>query len=288
MHGDTNFQRFFQGRALEYLHRLITLGLEEDGEDLTSNALFARHDRLSAHIKAKQDTLVVGLPIVLLVLDRFPNEVRSRFAVQEGAFVSKGTYVAHFEGQARALLKAERIMLNFLGRLSGVANLTRMFCEKIKNTGVVLLDTRKTTPGLRYPEKYAVAVGGGRNHRVDLAEMLMLKDNHIDRAGGIIPAVSALLRAYDPCLPIEVECRTLEEVRQAASLPIQRIMLDNMNEAQMAEALAVIPQSIESEISGGVTLDSIVRLAALGPTFISSGAVTHSAVSADFSMSMAR
>lgn len=287
MQDQTHFQHFFQGQARSFLQRLIELSLDEDGEDLTSNALFSGDALLAARIKAKEDTLVVGLPVIPLILERLPGSVQVQFAVSEGALVLAGTYVAHFEGQARAVLKAERVILNCISRLSGIANLTRTFCKKIKDSKVILLDTRKTTPGLRYLEKYAVVMGGGRNHRVDLAELLMLKDNHIDRAGGIALAVAALRRAYDPCPPIEVECRTLDELRQAVALPVQRIMLDNMSEAQMAEALAMIPAGIESEISGGVSLQNIARLAALGPTFISAGALTHAAVAADFSMSIA-
>lgn len=282
--GNDSFHAFFQGQALAFLQRLIDLALEEDGEDLTSNALFPENAVLTARIKAKQDTLVVGLPLIPLILARWPMGVRQAYPVAEGASVSAGAYVAFLEGSARALLKAERVILNFLARLSGIANLTRQFCSRLEGTGVVLLDTRKTTPGLRYPEKYAVLMAGGRNHRLDLTRMLMLKDNHIDRAGGIEPAVRALRRTYAPCPPIEVECRTLDEVRQAVAAEVQRIMLDNMDEERMAEALTMIPRSIESEISGGVSLDTVARLAALRPTFISAGALTHSAVAADFSM----
>lgn len=269
-----------------YLDRLIDLALEEDARDLTSEALFTENDQAGSRIRAKQDTRVVGLPIIPLVLARLPGAVEVIFPVSEGAPVSSGTYVALFQGQARALLKAERVILNFIGRLSGIANLTQAFCERIAGTGVRLLDTRKTTPGLRYPEKYAVAVAGGSNHRLDLSEMLMLKDNHVDRAGGITPAVQRLLAAYDPCPPIEVECRTLEEVAEAAALPVQRIMLDNMRLDEMAQALAMIPKTMETEISGGVSLDTVADLAALRPTFLSAGALTHSAACADFSMSI--
>ncbi len=269
-----------------YLDRLIDLALEEDGRDLTSEALFTENDQAKARIRAKQDTRIVGLPIIPLILARFPDAVRVSFSATEGTLISSGTYVAHFQGQARALLKAERVILNVVGRLSGIANLTQSFCERIAGTGVRLLDTRKTTPGLRYPEKYAVAVAGGSNHRLDLSEMLMLKDNHIDRAGGIIPAVRCLLAAYDPCPPIEVECRTLKEVAEAAALPVQRIMLDNMRPDEMAQALAMIPNAMETEISGGVALDTVADLAALRPTFISAGALTHSAACADLSMSI--
>lgn len=284
--GAETFHSFFQGRALSFLQRVIDLALEEDGEDLTSNALFPENALLTARIKAKQDTMVVGLPLIPMILARWPVITRQEYPVAEGVFAAESTYVASLEGSARALLKAERVILNFLARLSGIANLTRQFCSRLQGTGVVLLDTRKTAPGLRYPEKYAVLMGGGQNHRLDLARMLMLKDNHIDRAGGIEPAVQALRRAYAPCPPIEVECRTLDEVRRAVAAGVRRIMLDNMDEARMAQALAMIPQGIESEISGGVSLDSIPQLAELRPTFISAGALTHSAVAADFSMSI--
>lgn len=284
--GAETFHSFFQGRALSFLQRVIDLALEEDGEDLTSNALFPENAMLTARIKAKQDTMVVGLPLIPMILARWPTSTRQEYPVPEGVFTAKSTYVASLEGSARVLLKAERVILNFLARLSGIANLTRQFCSRLEGTGVVLLDTRKTAPGLRYPEKYAVLMGGGQNHRLDLTRMLMLKDNHIDRAGGIEQAVQALRRAYAPCPPIEVECRTLDEVRRAVAMGVRRIMLDNMDEARMARALAMIPQDIESEISGGVCLDSIALLAELRPTFISAGALTHSAVAADFSMSI--
>jgi nicotinate-nucleotide pyrophosphorylase (carboxylating) len=280
------FEYFFEGKAARFLERLIRLSLDEDGPDLTSNALFAPQVQARARIRAKEETLVVGLALIPKILEHIPGQTSVELLVAEGTRVRSDTYVARLHGQARALLKAERIILNFIGRLSGIANLTQAFCQRIAGTGVRLLDTRKTTPGLRYPEKYAVAVAGGTNHRLDLSEMLMLKDNHIDQAGGITPAVTRLLAAYDPCPPIEVECRSLDEVREAAALPVQRIMLDNMDHDQMREALGLIPPGMESEISGGVSLESAAALAALGPTFLSAGALTHSATAADVSMSI--
>lgn len=280
------FHAFFHGDALRYLERLIRLSLEEDGRDLTSEALFSETDRADAVIRAKQDTRIVGLPIIPLILAQLPGPVHVHFAVAEGGRITEGTYVARLHGQARTLLKAERVILNFIGRLSGIANLTEAFCQRIAGTGVCLLDTRKTTPGLRYAEKYAVIMGGGSNHRLNLSSMLMLKDNHIDRAGGITPAVRRLLAAYDPCPPIEVECRTLQEVQEAAVLPVKRIMLDNMPPEEMTRALSMIPETMETEISGGVSLDTVADLARLRPTFISAGALTHSAICADISMSI--
>jgi nicotinate-nucleotide pyrophosphorylase (carboxylating) len=174
--------------------------------------------------------------------------------------------------------------MNFIGHLSGVANLTHCFVQAVSGTGVRVLDTRKTMPGMRYLEKYAVRLGGGYNHRLNLEEMLMLKDNHVDRAGSIAKAVAAVDQAFARRPPLEIECRTLEDVREAVAQHPQRIMLDNMDQDTMKKALTFIPDSIDSEISGNVTLDTILSLAQLGPTFISIGAITHSAPVADFSM----
>jgi nicotinate-nucleotide pyrophosphorylase (carboxylating) len=188
------------------------------------------------------------------------------------------------DGQARAVLRAERVMLNFLCHLSGIATLTRQFADLLAGTRTRLLDTRKTMPGLRYPEKYAVRIGGGLNHRIDLEEMLMLKDNHIDRWGGIEGAVRRLRAIYSPCPPIEVECRTLEHVEVAVSCRVDRIMLDNMEQARLKEALSIIPGTIQSEVSGGITRENIRTIAGLGPDFISVGRLTHSAPSVDLSL----
>jgi nicotinate-nucleotide pyrophosphorylase (carboxylating) len=174
--------------------------------------------------------------------------------------------------------------MNFICHLSGVANATHSFVQAVEGTGVRVLDTRKTTPGQRYLEKYAVRMGGGHNHRANLEDMLMLKDNHIDQAGSITEAVRRVREAYSPCPPLEVECRTIEDVREAVALAPERIMLDNMPPETAAEALKLIPPHIESEISGNVTLATIGRLAELRPTCISAGAITHSAPVADFSM----
>jgi len=278
------FNSFFKGEALSFLKKIIVLSLEEDGEDLTSKSLFGTDNHLTAKIVAKQNTIVVGLPIIPLILDHIPGPAKYSFIVREGQFVPKGTIIAIMHGLAYKLLKAERVILNFICHLSGIANLTHKFCQKIAGSGVTLLDTRKTLPGLRYPEKYAVLRGGGQNHRLNLTEMLMLKDNHIDQAGSILQAVQKLRQTLTPCPPIEVECRTLAEVKEAVQAEANRIMLDNMTEKEMKEALKLIPEHIESEISGGVTLDNISRIARLKPTYISTGAITLSAPAADFSM----
>ncbi len=282
-----DFNAFFYSGAMDQLDTLIGLALKEDGQDLTSRALFSPHDKCSAVITAKQDTLVAGLPLMRLVLDRIPGEGRATCLVREGSRVSAKTGVAQIRGDTCKILQAERIILNFMARLSGIANLTRAYARKIEDTSVKLLDTRKTTPGHRYLEKYAVRLGGGMNHRMDLEEMLMLKDNHIDQAGSIEQAVRELRNTYQPCPPIEVECRSIDDVREAVRAGSDRIMLDNMGIDEIRNALKItIGGEVESEISGGVNLKNIRELALLGPTYISVGALTHSTVAADFSMSM--
>jgi nicotinate-nucleotide pyrophosphorylase (carboxylating) len=287
---DPRFEAFFTGPAREYLIRAIDLALEEDGPDLTSQAVFAPNDRLAARIVAKQDSLVAGLPILPLVLERMGDAARCEIAffAADGDAVPDRTVVAAITGPAVTLLKAERVMLNFLCHLSGIANRVRQAAAALGGGETRLLDTRKTQPGLRYPEKYAVLVGGGVNHRKNLAEMLMFKDNHIDRAGGIPQAMAALRKTYqgsmDKMPPVEIECRTLEEVGQAVAERPARIMLDNMDMETMRRALAMVPQGIETEVSGGVDLAALASIATLGADFVSVGRITHSAPSADFSM----
>ncbi|MEF2144520.1 MAG: carboxylating nicotinate-nucleotide diphosphorylase [Desulfovibrionaceae bacterium] len=279
------FETFFEKESRLFLLASIRMALSEDGPDLTSEGVFEPAEQAQAYIVAKQSTVVAGLPILPLVLEFGESkDCQWHLNVDDGERVSPGTLVASIQGPAVKLLKAERIILNFLCHLSGIAELTSQYVAALQGTKTRLLDTRKTLPGLRYPEKYAVLCGGGMNHRLNLVEMCMLKDNHIDRAGGITPAVELLRSAYSPCPPIEVECRTLAEVHEAVKCGVERIMLDNMGPDQIREALSVIPENIESEISGGVSLDNIRELAELGPDFISVGRLTHSAPASDFSM----
>lgn len=267
-----------------FLLATIRIALAEDGSDLTSLGLFTEGDMAQAMIVAKQDTVVAGLPIIPMVLEFGGDQCQVHLNVDDGERVSDGAMVAAMRGPAIQLLKAERVIMNFLCHLSGIATLTARYSDALKGTKTQLLDTRKTLPGLRFPEKYAVLAGGGKNHRLTLSDMLMLKDNHIDRAGSITRAVDALLRAHSPCPPIEVECRTIEEVEEACQCEIQRIMLDNMDTETIRTALGIIPETIETELSGNVTLENIRELAELGPDYISVGRLTHSAQSSDFSM----
>lgn len=321
------FDAFFSGEAKKYLNQAIELALAEDGADLSSLALFAgvhsltpKHQeetRVKAIIKAKEDTLVVGLPLIPLIMQaaatynsNYPilnklkdgtkcaldNNFSYTYIAQEGSLVKSGTVVASITGSASLVLKAERVILNFITHLSGIAKLTSQYVAALAGGKTKLLDTRKTLPTLRYPEKYAVLMGGALNHRKNLEEMLMLKDNHIDASGGITKAVEILRQSYGTaCPPIEVECRTLADVKEAASLKVNRIMLDNMlgkapfkadSFDLLKEALNLIPKGIESELSGGIGLESLGLIAALqpAPDFVSVGKLTHSAPASDFSM----
>ena len=278
------FDDFFQAEAKMFLLATIRIALAEDASDLTSMGLFTESDMAQAMIVAKQDTVVAGLPLIPMILEFGGESCQAHLNVDDGDLVSEGTMVAAIQGPALHLLKAERVIMNFLCHLSGIANLTAQYVEAINGTKTQLLDTRKTLPGLRFPEKYAVLAGGGKNHRLTLSDMLMLKDNHIDRAGSITEAVNQLQTVHSPCPPIEVECRTLEEVEEASKCNIKRIMLDNMEAETARKALGIIPQNIETEISGNISLDTIREVAELGPDFISVGKLTHSAPSSDFSM----
>lgn len=283
---------YCSGPAHQHLLAAVDLALAEDGQDLTSCAVFAPEDRLHAVIIAKQHTLLAGIDIIPLVMDRCGATAYTWQALQhDGDTLAPGTTAATITGSARHVLQAERVILNMITHLSGIANQTRRYADALSGSATRLLDTRKTLPGLRYPDKYAVLVGGGHNHRRNLEEMLMLKDNHIDAAGSITLAVARLRAAYAPCPPIEVECRTEAEVREAVACNVDRIMLDNMNLDEMAAALTLVPPHIETEASGGVTLESIAHIARItpkAPDFISVGRLTHSAPAADFSMRISR
>lgn len=285
------FDAFFQGRALDFLLQGIDLALEEDGQDLTSEAVFGPEEPLQATVVAKAEGILAGLPLIPLILEGagpVGDNVHISCSCADGDRVTPGQEICTLNGPARLLLKAERVILNYLTHLSGIATQTAEYVQALAESHSQLLDTRKTLPGLRYPQKYAVRVGGGHNHRLDLTQMLMLKDNHIDQAGSISTAVHRLRQTYSPCPPIEVECRTSEDVQEAVQAKVQRVMMDNMDEQTIMDSLELIPEGIESEISGGVSLTNIVRLGTLGATFISVGSLTNSAQVLDLSMRLQR
>lgn len=283
------FDTFFQGQALDMLLQGIDLALEEDGSDLTSEAVFSSQEILQATLVAKASGIIAGLPFIGLILEGAGpagHEAEIDLLVDEGSRVVSEQEICHLRGSATLLLKAERVILNYLTHLSGIATLTDSFVRALSGSHTQLLDTRKTLPGLRYPEKYAVRIGGGQNHRLNLSQMLMLKDNHIDQAGSIASAVVKLRSKYHPCPPIEVECRTRDHVQEAVAAGVERIMLDNMGQDDITACLRFIPEGIESEISGGVTLENLPGLGALGADFISVGCLTNSAPILDLSMKL--
>jgi len=278
------FEDFFTSERQWFLDQSIHLALAEDGSDLTSNALFRDGDQLHARIVCKQKVVLCGLPLISLVLQKCGGAVDIEYKASDGEWMNAGETAATLQGKARSILKAERIILNFICHLSGIATYTKRLCACLENSGTKILDTRKTLPGLRYPQKYAVLAGGGQNHRLNLEEMLMLKDNHIDRCGSITRAVRTLKSTYSPCPKIEVECRDEREVREAAAAGVDRIMLDNMDTEKIRTVLPLIPPDIQTEISGNISADNIGDYARLGADFISVGSLTHSAPYADFSM----
>ena len=263
----------------------IKLALEEDiGDgDATTNSIVPLEAKLRGRIVAKQDGVVAGLEIASTVFYKLNSQVSFRSAVNEGASVTKRALIADVEGPARALLTGERAALNFLGRMSGIATLTRQFVNAVSGTGAKILDTRKTAPGLRTLDKLAVKLGGGENHRTGLFDMILIKDNHIDFAGSITAAVERA-RAAGTNLEIEVETRTLDDVQEALGLGVTRILLDNMTPETMKQAVELSRGRAKLEASGNVTLENVVEVARTGVDYISVGALTHSAKVFDLSL----
>lgn len=244
--------------------------------DVTSNSIIPAEATMRGQIIAKQDGVVAGLDVTQAVYLEIDSYVDFCPQVEEGARVTRGRVLALVSGRTRSLLTAERTALNFLGRMSGIATLTRAFVDAVAGTRAVILDTRKTAPGLRMADKLAVRRGGGQNHRIGLYDMILIKDNHIDSAGSITEAVTRA-RSAAPGLEVEVEARTLEDVRESLALGVERILLDNMSLEMMAEAVRLTAGRAKLEASGNVTLETVRAIAETGVDFISSGALTHSA-----------
>ncbi len=270
------------------IEHLVRLALDEDlGErgDVTSAATIPATQRIHARISAKQPGVIAGLSLVEEVYRQVDASVRVMLCVDEGEHVPVGAVVCEVVGAGRSILMGERVALNFLQRLSGVATLTAQFVAAAAETKAVILDTRKTTPGWRALEKYAVLMGGGSNHRMGLHDMVLIKDNHIDAAGGITAAVAAVRAdAHANDLPIEVEVKNLGELGEALALSVDRILLDNMTLEQMREAVALTAGCVPLEASGNMSLDRVGAVAQTGVDFISVGALTHSAPALDLSM----
>lgn len=264
---------------------LIEQALAEDigSGDITTEAIIPETSTSSAVMLAKQELVLAGLEISREVFLHLDPRIQFTAYARDGERMHAGTEMARLSGNTRALLKGERVALNLLQHMSGIATLTAKYVEKIKDLKAVVLDTRKTLPGLRQLEKYAVRMGGGKNHRMGLYDMVLIKDNHIKAAGTITKAVE---RAREKAgkLKIEVETRDLEDVREALAAKADIIMLDNMPIDTMHEAVKLINGRALVEASGNVTLDTIRHIAETGVDFISSGSLTHSAPAADISM----
>ncbi|MBR6799622.1 MAG: carboxylating nicotinate-nucleotide diphosphorylase [Firmicutes bacterium] len=265
---------------------LILSALREDitSEDVSANSVMRDVQRGEADLICKEDGIICGLQVFERVFKLIDEETSVEFFVKDGDQVSKGQLMAKLRGDVRVLLCGERTALNYLQRMSGVATYTRSMAQLLEGTKTKLVDTRKTTPNNRIFEKYAVKVGGGHNHRYNLSDGVMLKDNHIGAAGGVKKAVE-MAREYSSFVrKIEVEVENLDMVREAVDAGADIIMLDNMTHDQMKEAIGYIDGRAEIEVSGNVTRENIASLADLGVDIISSGALTHSAPILDISL----
>jgi nicotinate-nucleotide pyrophosphorylase (carboxylating) len=268
------------------IERVVRGALAEDvgSGDATSEAVVPADARCRAQLLLEEPGVVCGVPVAAAVFRALDPSVSVEAIVDEGAAVTTPPVVlAEIEGPARAVLSGERVALNLLGRLCGIASLTRRFVELVDGTGTAVLDTRKTTPGLRALERYAVRCGGGRNHRDGLYDAILVKENHLRLAGGIPNAVAAL-RAHANGLPVEIEAETLEQVREAIDAGVNRILLDNMAPTEVAAAVSLAAGRAELEASGGISLATVRSYAETGVDYVSVGALTHAARSLHVSL----
>lgn len=272
------------------IDKLIDLAIEEDiaTGDVTTEAIIPAHSKAVAEMKMKADGVISGLGVIRRVYERFEKDIVWQPLVNDGDRVRKGDIVLRIEAGYRCLLLGERLSLNILQRMSGIATETAKYAHELAGTHTQLLDTRKTAPGLRVFDKLAVKQGGGTNHRMGLFDMALIKDNHIKVAGGITNAVREVKSKVAPDIKIEVETTNLDEVREALATPVDMIMLDNMNNADMAEAVRIIGGKVKTEASGNMTVARMKEVAATGVDYISVGALTHSVTALDISMNITR
>jgi nicotinate-nucleotide pyrophosphorylase (carboxylating) len=268
------------------IERVVDAALAEDvgAGDLTTTTLVPEDARCHAQLLLEEPGVVCGVPVVEAVFAALDPSVSVRTALADGTVVGEvPAVVAEIAGPARAVLTGERVALNLFARLSGIATLTRTYVDRIEGTGATILDTRKTTPGLRALEKYAVRCGGGANHRAGLYDAVLVKENHLRLAGGVTAAATQLA-TLPRSVPVEVEAETPGQVQEALDAGVGRILLDNMSPAQVAEVAAAVAGRAELEASGGVSLDTVRAYAEAGVDFISVGALTHSARSLHVSL----
>jgi nicotinate-nucleotide pyrophosphorylase (carboxylating) len=260
---------------------IISLALTEDigGGDVTSQSLIPEAMQAKMQLNARSPLVACGQFMAERVYAQLDPAVRVSRHVKEGELLKAGETILTIEGNARSLLTGERVTLNFMQRMSGVATLTKQYVKAVEGTGATILDTRKTLPGFRMLDKYTVRMGGGQNHRMRLDDMVLIKDNHIALHGSIAAAIAQARSKFT--LPVVVECDTLEQLREAIEAKPERIMLDNMDANMLRQAVAITQGRIPLEATGGITLSNIRGVAASGVQFISIGALTHSAIAAD-------
>jgi nicotinate-nucleotide pyrophosphorylase (carboxylating) len=273
----------------ELVQNIIRNALAEDiGDgDVTTLNTIPEGSLVEGEFLAKEPGVVAGLAVVHEVFSQLDPRVEVIDLLADGDSVAAGQVIATIRGPGRAVLTGERVALNFLQRMSGIATMTRRYVDAIEGTGAVMLDTRKTVPGLRVLDKWAVRLGGGQNHRFGLYDMAMIKDNHIAAVGGLAEAVQRVRAGDLRQRPIEVEVTNLDQLQEALELPVDRILLDNMTLEQMRVAARTAAGRIPLEASGNVTLDTVGAIAATGVDFISSGALTHSVKALDISLDLA-
>ena len=272
-----------------YVDDVIKRAISEDINyiDVATDYLLDENEKSKARFIAKADGVLCGIEVAMRVFSLLDEEFTYTLYQKDGENVKKGDVIAEIEGRTIYLLKGERTALNLLQHMSGIATLTNQCAKQIEGTEATIADTRKTLPGLRSLQKYAVTCGGGKNHRYNLSDCAMLKDNHIDAKGGITPAVKALREKIGHTVKIEVETRTLEEVKEALSAGADIIMLDNMDNDTMAEAVKIVNKKAVLEASGNLTPERLRSVALLGVDILSIGALTHSVTAFDISMRMA-
>ena len=275
-------------KLLKSVETILNLAYWEDiGEgDITTNNLIPSGEVKTALFAAKEDGIIAGLPVAEMVFRKLDQNLKWKTLIPDGRWVKEGDIIAEFSGSYRALLSGERTALNFLQRMSGIATLANQFVKAVEGTNVKILDTRKTLPGYRFLDKYSIRMGGATNHRIGLYDMVMIKDNHIQVAGGIKNAVEAIRQRIPISIKIEVETSTLEMVREAIDVGADIIMLDNMNTKAIAKAVKLIDKRAKTEASGNMSLHKIKEIAETGVDFISIGALTHSVKALDISQSI--
>jgi len=259
--------------------------LEDIGTgDITSESIIPYDLKAKGIIKTSEEGVVAGLDIACLVFKKLDPEICFQSKTKDGKNILPGEVLAKISGSARTILKGERVALNFLQRMSGIASITSKFCQEVKDFPVWIVDTRKTTPGLRILEKYAVRMGGGHNHRFGLYDAVLIKDNHIAVAGGIKSAVNSVQKQISHTVKIEVEVENLSQLQEALKVQVDIIMLDNMDLETMKEAVKMVKGKTLIEASGEITLEKVRKIAQIGVDLISVGALTHSVKSLDISM----